>query len=148
MSMRAKMDVWNVTVRLDAGTPAFSNNIATIQLADQFGQVVSTTKLQLPFGFKIKDIVVASEPKVDCVVVIDKNNGWKQWQSVPLSQLVVQAGRPRLDPFGKDAWGRRIVPAFARFDILTIVVRPLADVGGVDGGTGATVTFQLYVEYT
>ena len=142
MSMRSKMDVWNVTVSLSAGTKAFSNNIATIQYADQFGQVESKTKLQLPFAFKIKDVVFSTAPTPDVIVIVDKNNGQKQWQSVPASQLVVQAGRPRLDPFGKDAVGRKIVPAFAKFDILSIIVRPLADVG-----TATTVTFQLYIEY-
>jgi hypothetical protein len=146
--MRSKMDVWKVTVNLGVGTPAFSNNIATIQYADQFGQVESKTKLQLPFGFKIKDIVVPSAPPVDYVVIVDKNNGQKQWQSVPASQLVVEAGRPRLDPFGKDQLGRKIVPAFAKFDILTIIVRPLADISATNGGAGVTITFQLYIEYT
>jgi len=79
----------------------------------------------------------------DVVVVIDKNNGQKQWQTVPLSQLKVEAGRPRLDPFGRDALGRRIVPAFMKFDILTVIVRPLVYVG-----TAVRVPFQLIVEYT
>jgi hypothetical protein len=140
--MRSKMDVWNVTVSLSAGTKAFSNNVATITYADQFGQTQSVTKLQLPFGFKIKDVVFASAPTPDVVVIVDKNNGLKQWQSVPASQLVLQAGRPRLDPFGKDPMGRKIVPAFAKYDILSIVVRPLADVT-----SNVTVTFQLYIEY-
>jgi hypothetical protein len=39
--------------------------------------------------------------------------------------------------------GRKIVPAFAKFDILSIIVRPLADVS-----TATNVTFQLYIEYT
>jgi len=143
MSMRSKMDVWNVTVSLSAGVKAFSNNIATITYADQFGQTVSSTKLQLPFGFKIKDVVFSTTPSPDVIVIIDKNNGQKQWQSVPASQLVVQSGRPRLDPFGKDPTGRKIVPAFMKFDILSVIVRPLADVG-----TATTVTFQLYIEYT
>ena len=142
---RSKMDVWTVTVQLPANAPPYSNNIATIQYADQFGNVVSTNKLQLPFGFKIKDVVVASAPIPDCVVIVDKNNGAKQWQSVPLSQLVIQAGRPRLDPFGRDALGRRVVPAFSKFEIMTVIVRPLDKVSSDDA---VTVTFQLYVEYT
>jgi len=141
--VRSKMDVWTVTVQLPANAPAYSNNIATIQYADQFGNVVTTSKLQLPFGFKIKDIVVGSAPTPDCLVIIDKNNGAKQWPSVPLSQLVLQAGRPRLDPFGRDTLGRKIVPAFNKFEILTVVVRPLANVGA----SAVTVTFQLYIEY-
>jgi hypothetical protein len=141
--MRSKMDVWNVTVSLSAGTKAFSNNIATVTYADQFGQTQSVTKLQLPFGFKIKDVVFASAPSPDVIVIVDKNNGLKQWQSVPASQLVIQAGRPRLDPFGRDPMGRKIVPAFAKYDILSIVVRPLADVT-----SNVTITFQLYIEYS
>jgi len=141
---RSKMDVWTVTVTLPANAPAYSNNIATITYADQFGNVVNTSKLQLPYGFKIKDVVVASAPSPDCLVIVDKNNGARQWQSVPLSQLVLQAGRPRLDPFGKDTLGRKIVPAFAKFDIMTIIVRPLAAVGS----SYVNVTFQLYIEYT
>ena len=140
---RSKFDVWTVTVTLPANASAYSNNIATITYADQFGNVQQTQKLQLPYGFKIKDIVVSSAPSPDCVVVIDKNNGQKQWQSVPLSQLVLQAGRPRLDPFGRDALGRKIVPAFRKFDILTVIVRPLSSVGS----SSVTVTFQLYIEY-
>jgi len=139
------MDVWTVTVTLPAGAKAFSNNIATITYADQFGQTVSTTKLQLPFGFKIKDVVFNTAPSPDVIVIVDKNNGQKQWLSVPASQLVIQAGRPRLDPFGKDAVGRKIVPAFAKFDILSVIVRPLAD---VPSAGSVTVTFQLYIEYT
>jgi hypothetical protein len=138
------MDVWTVTVQLPANAPQYSNNVATIQYADQFGNVINTQKLQLPFGFKIKDVVISSAPTPDCLVIVDKNNGAKQWQSVPLSQLVLQAGRPRLDPFGRDALGRRIVPAFNKFDILTVIVRPLANVGS----NAVTVTFQLYIEYT
>ena len=140
---RSKMDVWTVTVQLPANAPAYSNNIATIQYADQFGQVTSTNKLQLPYGFKIKDVVFSNAPNPDVVVIIDKNNGGKQWQSVPASQLVLQAGRPRLDPFGRDTLGRKIVPAFNKFEILTVVVRPLANVGA----SAVTVTFQLYIEY-
>lgn len=142
--VRSKMDVWTVTVQLPANAPQYSNNVATIQYADQFGNVINTQKLQLPFGFKIKDVVISSAPTPDCLVIVDKNNGAKQWQSVPLSQLVLQAGRPRLDPFGRDALGRRIVPAFNKFDILTVIVRPLANVGS----NAVTVTFQLYIEYT
>ena len=141
--VRSKMDVWTVTVTLPANAAAYSNNIATIVYADQFGQTQSVTKLQLPFGFKIKDVVFSTAPSPDIVVIVDKNNGQKQWQSVPASQLVVQAGRPRLDPFGKDPMGRKIVPAFMKYDILTIVVRPLADVS-----SAVTVTFQLYIEYS
>jgi len=140
---RSKMDVWTVTVTLPANASAYSNNTATITYADQFGNTVSSTKVQLPYGFKIKDIVISSTPSVDCVVIIDKNNGSKQWQSVPLSQLVLQAGRPRLDPFGRDALGRKIVPAFRKFDILSVIVRPLSNVGS----SSVTVTFQLYIEY-
>jgi len=141
---RAKMDVWNVSVTLPANAPAYSNNVATITYADQFGNVVSTNKLQLPYGFKIKDVVFSTAPSPDVVMIIDKNNGQKQWQSVPASQLVLQAGRPRLDPFGRDELGRRIVPAFNKFEILSIIVRPLSAVGS----SAVTVTFQLYVEYT
>ena len=141
---RSKMDVWTVTVQLPANAPAYSNNIATIQYADQFGQVTSTTKIQLPYGFKIKDVVFSNAPNPDVVVIIDKNNGGKQWQSVPASQLVLQAGRPRLDPFGRDALGRKVVPAFNKFEIMTVIVRPLDKVGA----NAVTVTLQLYVEYT
>jgi hypothetical protein len=140
---RSKMDVWNVTVTLRANSSAFANFIANITYADQFGQTVTTNKLQLPYSFKIKDIVFRSAPTPDVVVIIDKNNGQKQWQSVPASQLVLEAGRPRLDPFGKDELGRRIVPAFNKFDILTVIVRPLPNVGGSD----VPLTFQLYIEY-
>ena len=140
---RAKQDVWNVTVTLKANSPAFTNFIANITYADQFGQRVTTNKLQLPYGFKIKDVMFSSVPSPDVVVIIDKNNGQRQWPSVPASQLVLQAGRPRLDPFGKDEIGRRIVPAFNKFDIMSIIVRPLADVGASD----VTVTFQLHIEY-
>ena len=141
---RSKLDVWTVTVQLPANASAFSNNVATIQYADQFGQVTSTTKLQLPYGFKIKDVVFASAPSPDVVVIVDKNNGARQWQSVPASQLVLQAGRPRLDPFGRDALNRKVVPAYNKFDILTVIVRPLSNVGS----SNVTVTFQLYIEYT
>jgi len=144
MSMRSKMDVWNVSATLKANTPAFTNVIAGISYADQFGQVTTTQKLQLPFGFKIKDVVFSSAPSPDVIVIVDKNNGQKQRTSVPASQLVIQAGRPRLDPFGRDAIGRRVVPAFMKFEILSIIVRPLADVGASD----VAVTFQLYIEYT
>jgi hypothetical protein len=142
--MRSKMDVWNVTVLLPGNAKAFSNNIATITYADQFGNTISAVKVQLPFGFKIKDVVFSTAPSPDVIVVVDKNNGQKQWQSVPASQLVIQAGRPRLDPFGRDWVGRKIVPAFMKFDILSIIVRPLADVGS----NAVPVTFQLYIEYT
>ena len=141
---RSKQDVWNVTVTLKANSPAYTNFIASISYADQFGIVVTSNKVQLPYGFKIKDIVFSTAPTPDIVVVVDKNNGARQWQSVPASQLVLQAGRPRLDPFGRDELGRRIVPAFNKFDILSVIVRPLAAVGASD----VPVTFQLYVEYT
>jgi hypothetical protein len=141
---RSKMDVWNVTVNLPANTPAYANVIANITYADQFGQTVTSNKVQLPYGFKIKDVIFSTAPSPDIVIIVDKNNGAKQWQSVPASQLVLQAGRPRLDPFGRDELGRRIVPAFNKFDILTIIVRPLSAVGS----SAVTITFQLYVEYT
>jgi len=144
VSMRSKMDVWNVSVTLKANTPAFTNVIANITYSDQFGQVTTSQKVQLPFAFKIKDVVFASAPSPDVYVIVDKNNGQKQWTSVPASQLVLQAGRPRLDPFGRDILGRKIVPAFVKFDILSIIVRPLANVGASD----VPVTFQLYIEYT
>jgi len=140
---RAKQDVWNVTVTLKANSPAFTNFVASITYADQFGQTVTSNKIQLPYGFKIKDIVFTSAPSPDVVVIVDKNNGQRQWLSVPASQLVIQPGRPRLDPFGKDELGRRIVPAFNKFDIMSVIVRPLAAVGASD----VSVTFQLYIEY-
>jgi hypothetical protein len=140
--MRSKLDVWTVSVTISAGAKAFSNNIATITYSDQFGQTQSSTKVQIPFGYKIKDVVFASAPTPDVYIIVDKNNGLKQWTSVPASQLVLQAGKPRLDPFGKDAMGRKIVPAFIKYDILSIIVRPLADVS-----SNTTITFQLYIEY-
>jgi hypothetical protein len=141
---RSKTDVWNVTVTLKANSPAFTNFVANITYADQFGTTETKNKLQLPYGFKIKDVVFSNAPTPDVVVIIDKNNGQRQWQSVPASQLVLQAGRPRLDPFGRDELGRKIVPAFNKFDIMSVIVRPLANVGASD----VNVTFQLYVEYT
>jgi hypothetical protein len=143
VSVVRKGDYWLVSVTIPANSPALSRHIAEITYADLQGIKTTTTKLQLPYKAVIRDIIVSAAPTPDVYVIIDKNNGKKQIASVPLSQLVIQAGRPRLPPFGTDRLGRKVEVAVYPFEILTIYVVPLADVGA----SAVTVTFQLYVEY-
>jgi hypothetical protein len=143
MSVVRKGDYWLVSATIPANASALSRHIAEITYADIQGIKTTTTKVQLPYKVVIRDIIVSAAPTPDVFIIVDKNNGKKQFASVPLSQLVIQAGRPRLPPFGTDRLGRKVEIAVQPFEILSIYVVPLADVGA----SAVIVTFQLYVEY-
>jgi hypothetical protein len=143
MSIVRKGDYWLVSATIPANAQALSRHVAQVTYADIQGIKTTTTKVQLPYKVVIRDIIVSAAPTPDVYVIIDKNNGRKQFASAPLSQLVIEAGRPRLPPFGTDRLGRKVEVAVQPFEILTIYVVPLADVGASE----VKISFQLYVEY-
>ncbi|MCX8209392.1 MAG: hypothetical protein N3G79_07115 [Sulfolobales archaeon] len=138
--MSYRSDTWNVSVTLPANTAAFTRVLGTITFADVVGATRSGTVIQVPYRVRIVDIVFSTSPTPDVVVVVDKNFGQKQWVSKPASQLVVAAGRPRLNPI--EVMGKKAIIEFLPFEAISIYVSPLAAVGT----SPVTITFQLIVE--
>ena len=102
--------LWRLEGTIPANSPAGTMVDLDVYIPDILaGTEKKYAEVQLNYSFKISDGYAKSAPTTDWQLIIIANDGQKIFQSVPVSQVVMEAGKPRSPLFVMNGKPMRIL---------------------------------------